>query len=111
MYLRDAKKAARKFAVVKTSGEIVFAPTAGMFKRFVRDRAAYLQWFEIMYLSDGHSFDAPFQGVEIEPGKPAGYRTFKDVFNALMELMDVWEVPDVERERYNIVWFQSELLS
>lgn len=110
MYLRDRKKAARKFRIVKTNGEIVFNTPLGAIKKFVKSRDTYLQWFEIMLFDDARSFNAPFQGVRLGNGQPASYGKFSAAFDALVELMGIWSVPEQFRENYNIVLFQSELL-
>jgi len=111
MYRSDPGKAGRKYRVVRTKGEIVFSVPLRSWKRLFRNEDTYCHWFEIMFFDDERSFDAPFQEILVEIGKPARYATFKDAFTTLIELMRVWGISDELKGHYNIVWFQSELVA
>ena len=109
MYLRDPEKALRKFAVIRTRGEIIYSTPVGTFKRLVRDSDRYYSWYEITYFDDERSFDHAYQGVELYRGQPAAYRTFRDASGGLANLLE--SVPEDKRSHFNIVWYQSEMES
>lgn len=111
MYRRDPRKASRKFRVVRTTGDIVHQAPIRALKKFLKSDETYVQWFEIVHLEDERSFDAPWGGVEVSPGQPARFGSFKDAFNGLMEMMRIWNVSDDDKPHLNIVWFQSEIMS
>ena len=109
MYLRDPEKALRKFAVIRTRGEIVYRTPVGTFKRLVKDEDRYYAWYEVTYFEDERSFDHGYQGVELYRGQPAAYRTFSDAFGGMLELFERTGIADEEKPHFNIVWYQSEM--
>jgi hypothetical protein len=108
MYMRAPMKAIRKFKIVRTIGDMVFSSPVRAFGAFIRNKGTHLQWFEVMSFENGRSFDAEFRTAALEDGRAASYGSFKEAFDAMLEITR--GLPDVDRERYNVVWFRADLL-
>lgn len=109
MARRDLNKAFRKFAIFKSTSEIVFTTAKGFWRRFFGNPRTHSEWYELLYFPEEWDFDKPYEPVLIR-GLPMAWRHFSQAFDYRKNLLERHNIPDEERGRYQIVRRRIEIV-